>query len=137
MPNASTHDWQMLRRLRALAVLALLWAAPWAALGAFLGARFVVLDRAPPVLILVLSAWCAAYGLVLGLTFGLVILAAVRVRPRQPVSICVSALLVGVAAFALGASVEPGYVAAVLFALFGAGCAASSLRLAGARTAPT
>jgi hypothetical protein len=127
-PMQGQHE--MIRRLRALAGLAALWAIPWALLGAILGARFVLIDRAPLVLIPVLSAICAVYGVFIGLAFGLVIAAVARARPLERVSVPLSALVVAAVAFILGARAEPGYGAAVLFAVFGAMCAAASLRIA-------
>lgn len=62
----------MLRRLRSVLTIALLWAVPWFALGALLGARFVAMGHTPVAIMLVLGVVCAIEGL-----FG-----RPRVRPR-------------------------------------------------------
>jgi hypothetical protein len=120
----------LMRRVRALAVIALLWGVPWAILGTILGARFALLDRGGLGIVPVLAMLCATYGLVIGLAFGLVISAVARIRPLARISVSVSALAVAAVGFLLGARAEPGYAAAILFALFGAGCAATALRIA-------
>jgi hypothetical protein len=63
------------------------------------------------------------YGTQVGTVFGVVIVAMARWRLLDRLSIGWMSAIVGLTGFLLGASAEPGYVAATLFALFGAACA--------------
>ena len=128
--NVRFRALMLLRQLRALTVLAVLWGVPWAFLGAILGARFAVFDHAGFGIIPVLALVCAVYGMVIGLAFGLVIAAVARARTPHSLSVPGSALAIATVGFGLGARAEPGFGAAILFAIFGAVCAAISLRLA-------
>jgi hypothetical protein len=119
------------RRLRAAGALVILWAAPWAVLGAILGARFVLIGTGGVELIPLLAALCALYGSVIGLAFCLLIAALAHwSRGLHQLSITWVALAVGAVAWVLGARAEPGYAAASLFAVVGAACAATSLAIA-------
>ena len=124
----------MLRRLRAVLVIALLWAVPWFGLGAVLGARFVLIARAPLLIIPMLGFGTAIEGAAVGFAFGVILLLVGRLRSADWMTIGIGAVLAGAVGFGLGARAEPGYGAAVVFALFAAACAVASLRVA--RRAP-
>lgn len=111
-------------------MIALLWAVPWFGLGAVLGIRFVVNARAPLLIIPMLGLGVAIQGAAVGFAFGLILLLIGRLRSADRMTIAIGAVLAGTVGFGLGALAEPGYGAAVVFALFAAICAVASLRLA-------
>lgn len=137
----------ILRRLRGIFGMGLVWSFVWAVAGAAIGAfESFVLGRAPPQLgpriVVASSVQWATYGFVLGTLFTIVLAIAERRRTLEQLStwrlavwgalagtVLPLGFIFGVLAFH-GLTVSNGFSATILSAVLGAGCAAGSLTVA-------
>lgn len=125
----------MVRQFRAVGTFAILWGVAWAPVGVLTGIRHLLLrdvpfDRTLPLFLALGAVFTFVLGAVAGAAFSVVLLIAARGRPITDLPTHWVTLVVAAVGFGLGAVIEPGYVAAVLFAVLGGGTALGSLTLA-------
>jgi len=124
----------IIRRLRAVFALALIWAIAWAPVGLGLGLRHILINsRGIGPIVPFLSVFTvigAVVGGICGTAFAIALLVLGRGRPSTQMPALPVALVAGSIGFLVGAKSDPGYAAATLFGVRAAASAYGSLRIA-------
>jgi len=135
LPHCSEATMLSRFRLRATGVLSLIWAAVYGIVGLGIGVQpLLMYPRTLTKLIIVdllryVATWTVT-GAVCGACFAVAIAALGHGRGLTTLPVRRITLIAGALGFLIGATTDPGYLAATTLAVVGAGLAAASLRLA-------
>jgi len=122
-------------RLRATGVLSLIWAAVYGIVGLGIGVQPLLMYPRPLTKLIIVdllryvATWTVT-GAVCGACFAVAIAALGHGRGLTTLPVRRITLIAGALGFLIGATTDPGYLAATTLAVVGAGLAAASLRLA-------